>query len=306
MSNSHIHSPATSPKAWKAAERFLRMQEMERPQNIIETRSLGPLSMMEIAQGAGSFPDVAAPVFNLQLMMSANCEGEFGYSGHKFQSWIHHGDIFLAPASCDCNYLLSAPHAIMMIPIPLIAVNAVTEHMMPSFGGDFSGLHSNKFRSDGLRKHLLSLWRGASIDAQALNVDAHGEAMTLIEELLRMAVDPSALRQVRHHLSPHARQRVLDYIDAHLAEDVSLPKLAQVAGLSEYYFMRAFKAELDITAHQYVLQQRIYRAIRLLRVTKTPIAQISLDCGFNDQAHLAHTFARVCGYPPSALRIKVA
>jgi AraC family transcriptional regulator len=282
------------------------MQETERPQDVVSTRAFGPLSMMEIAQGAGSFPDNSAPVFNLQLMMSANCEGEFGYAGHQFQSWINCGDIFLAPASCDCNYVLSASHAFLMIPIPLMAVKAVTEHLMPSFGGDFSRLHSNKFRSDGLRKRILNLWRGAGREAQTSSLDVHGQAMVFIEDLLRLAVDPSALRKVRHHLSPHARQRVLDYIDAHLAEDVSLPKLAQVAGLSEYYFMRAFKAEMGITGHQYVLQQRIYRAIRLLRVTKTPIAQIALGCGFNDQAHLAHTFARLCGYPPSALRIKIA
>jgi AraC-like DNA-binding protein len=189
-----------------------------------------------------------------------------------------------------------------VIPIPQIAVHAVAEHVAPSFSGDFSKLHSGKFRSDGLRKRMLSLWRGAGGDAQALSVDAHGETTVLIEDLLRLAADPGACRQVRHHLSPHARQRLVDYIDVHLAEDVSLPKLAQVCCLSDYYFMRAFKAEMGITAHQYVLQQRIYRAIRLLRVTKLSITEIALDCGFASHQHMSGVFSTFCGRTPLAVR----
>lgn len=306
MSNWYIHSPATHPQAWKAAEVFLSAQATERPQNIIQSRNLGPLKMMEVSQGAGSFPDEAAPVFNLQLVLSSNCQIEVTYSGQQFHSRCYTGDIFIAPANTHSNYTLSAPHAVLLNPIPLAAVSAVAEDVMPSFGGDFSRLHNNKFRSDGLSKRVLGLWHGAASDTQRVSFDANGETLALIEELLRLSVDPNALRPVRYHLSPHARQRVLDYIDTHLPEDVSLPKLANVACLSDYYFMRAFKAEMGITAHQYVLQQRIYRAIRLLRATKIPLAQIALDCGFADQAHLAHTFARVCGYPPSALRLKVA
>jgi AraC family transcriptional regulator len=301
MSIPFIHASATSPQAWKAAEGFLNMQESERPQDVVETRALGPLSMMEVAQGAGSFPDEAAPVFNLQLLTSANCEAEISYSGYKFQLRAHAGDIFLSPANADCNYLVPAAHAVLAIVIPQIAVHAVAEHVAPSFGGDFSILHSNKFSAAGLRKRMLSLWRNVG-HAQALGVDAHGETMALIEDLLRLAMNPSALRQVRHHLSPHARQRVLDFIDAHLAKDVSLPKLAQVACLSEYYFMRAFKAEMGITAHQYVLQQRVYRAICLLRMTKLSITEIALDCGFASHQHMSGVFSALRGRTPLAVR----
>jgi AraC-like DNA-binding protein len=303
MSGLHLHQTPVNPQAWNAAQRFLDMQTSERPQNIVEARSFGPVSMMEVAQGAGSFPDEASSVFNLQTLISANCPAEISYGGQKLRTtWVHSGDICFAPANAHCNYLVSAPHVCLMIPIPLHAVNSVAQHVMPSFRGDFSVLHSRGFRSDAVRTRMYSLWRAAAGDAKAPSVDPHAESLALIDQLLRLSAYPQAIKLARHHLAPLARQRVLDYIDAHLADDVSLPKLAQVAGLSDYYFMRAFKAEMGITAHQYVLQQRIYQAIRLLRATRLTITQIAMDCGFASPQHMSMVFSTVRGRTPLSVR----
>jgi hypothetical protein len=106
MSSLDMYSPASHTEAWDAAEDFLSAQERERPQDVVETRTLGPLSMMEVAQGAGSFPDAAAPIFNLQLVVCANCEVEVCYSGHKFHSRTQAGDI-LFPLSTRIATTLS-------------------------------------------------------------------------------------------------------------------------------------------------------------------------------------------------------
>jgi AraC family transcriptional regulator len=303
MSSLPTDESVISAQPWNAAQGYLDMQAAERPQDVVETRSLGPLRMMEIAQGAGSFPDEAAPVFSLNTIISANCGVEVDYGGQKFHStWFPSGDFVVAPANANCNFIVSAPHLYMSTPIPLAAVKSVAEHIMPSFVGDFSALHSGGFRSHTLRKRVQTLWRAAAGDAKAPSLDPHAEALALIEQLLRLSADPKAIKPQRHHLAPHARQRVLDYIQAHLADDVSLPQLAQVAGLSDYYFMRAFKAEMGITAHQYVLQQRIYRAIRLLRITKQPIAQVASDCGFASHQHMSTVFNALRGRTPQAVR----
>jgi AraC family transcriptional regulator len=293
----------TSPQTWNAAQGYLDMQATERPQDVVETRSLGPLSMLEVAQGAGRFLDAAAPVFALQTLISANCNLEIDYGGQKVHSpGLRSGDMVFSPVNTSCGYLLDAPHVVLAIPIPLTAVKSVAAHVMPSFGGDFSALHSRVFTSNTLRKCMHTLWRAAAGDAKAPSLDPHAEALALIEQLLRLSVDPKAIKPQRHHLAPHTRQHVLDYIQAHLAEDVSLPQLAQIAGLSDYYFMRAFKAEMGITAHQYVLQQRIYRAIRLLRISKLPIAQVALDCGFASHQHMSTVFNALRGRTPQAVR----
>jgi AraC family transcriptional regulator len=58
-------------------------------------------------------------------------------------------------------------------------------------------------------------------------------------------------------LSPQKLKRVLDYIEAHLAEDISLENLATLAGISLCYFSRLFKQSMQVTPHQYVIRQRI-------------------------------------------------
>jgi AraC family transcriptional regulator len=303
MSSLQADHSAINPQAWNAAQGFVDTQATERPQDVVETRNFGPLGMMELAQGAGSFPDEAAPVFNLQTVVSANCHAEVDYGGQKLHSPpFRSGSIFLAPANTCCNYVISADHVILIIPLPLAAVNSVAEQAMPCFSGDFSALHSQGFRSDILRKRMHTLWRVAAGDAKAPSLDPHAEALALIEQLLRLSAYPQAIKPLRHHLAPHARQRVLDYIHAHLADDVSLPTLAQVAGLSDYYFMRAFKSEMGITAHQYVLQERIYKAIRLLRLTKLSITEIAMDCGFASHQHMSGVFNTFRGRAPQVVR----
>jgi AraC-like DNA-binding protein len=303
MSSLQTDGLAVNPQTWSAAEGFVQTQATERPHDLVEARSLGPLKMMELAQDAGFFPDDASPVFNLQLVTSANCGAEIHYGGQKLHfARVHSGNICLSPANTQCGYLIDAPNVVLAIPIPLAAVISVAEQVLPSFGGDFSALHGRWLSSDAVRKRMHTLWRAAAGDAKAPSLDPHAEALALIEQLLHLSADRHAISSPRHHLAPHVRQRVLDYIHAHLAEDVSLPTLARVAGLSDFYFMRAFKAEMHITAHQYVLQQRIYKAIRLLRDTTQSITEIALDCGFASHQHMSGVFNAVRGRTPQAAR----
>jgi transcriptional regulator GlxA family with amidase domain len=52
-------------------------------------------------------------------------------------------------------------------------------------------------------------------------------------------------------------QQVLDYIQTHLDRDLSLVELAETLNLSPTYFASAFKQAIDISPHQYVIQQRV-------------------------------------------------
>ena len=69
----------------------------------------------------------------------------------------------------------------------------------------------------------------------------------------------------RGGVPPRALQRVREFIEAHLEENLSIPALAAVAGLSKFYFARAFKQSVGLTPHDYVVQCRVRRAQELLR-----------------------------------------
>lgn len=115
---------------------------------------------------------------------------------------------------------------------------------------------------------------------------------------------PARLQQFEYAggLSPRQLKQVLDYIEAHLAEDLSLSTLATLAGVSSSYFARLFKRSLGLPPHQYVIRKRVELAARLIQQSDRAIADISLQCGFAHQSHLSRHFKRILGVAPNALR----
>jgi AraC family transcriptional regulator len=103
-------------------------------------------------------------------------------------------------------------------------------------------------------------------------------------------------------LSPQRLQRVRDYVEAHLDDDLSLTVLANVACLSPYHFSRSFKQATGVGPQRYVIQRRLERAKGLLRRTSQPLAQIAQEVGFADQSHLSQIFRREVGMTPGRFR----
>lgn len=97
-------------------------------------------------------------------------------------------------------------------------------------------------------------------------------------------------------------RRVLDYINDHLDRDISLADLATSIDLSSYHFTRLFKQSIGMAPHQYLIEQRIDAAKRLLATTQSSIADIAYQVGFSSQSHLTTLFRRRVGMTPAAYR----
>jgi AraC family transcriptional regulator len=106
-------------------------------------------------------------------------------------------------------------------------------------------------------------------------------------------------------LSPERLQRVRDYVEAHLDEDVSLTVLADIACLSPYHFSRSFKQATGVGPQRYVIQRRVERAKTLLLRTREPLARIAQEAGFADQSHLVSIFRREIGMTPGRFRAEL-
>lgn len=96
----------------------------------------------------------------------------------------------------------------------------------------------------------------------------------------------------------HEMRRALEFIQERLVEDFSMRDLAQFAGLSEFHFSRMFKKSVGLSPHQYVLQQRIERAKRMLMTGSSNLAEVAIQCGFCDQSHFTSHFKRQTGLTP--------
>jgi AraC-like DNA-binding protein len=120
----------------------------------------------------------------------------------------------------------------------------------------------------------------------------------LLEDLSRRF----AIQLPRGGLAPGALRRVTEYIDSHLCEDLALETLAAHAGLSTYHFARAFKQSVGMPPHRYLLQERVKRAVELLKQTEQPLTAIAQSLGFADQSHFSRSFHGLVGLAPSEFR----
>lgn len=112
----------------------------------------------------------------------------------------------------------------------------------------------------------------------------------------------SVAQDTSETLSTRAVAQVIEYIHEHLALELSLTALAQIADMNLYRFARAFKYAIGVPPHQYVLQQRIERAKFLLVNTDLAIHDISYQLGFSSQSHFTTAFRRAIGVTPKAFR----
>ncbi len=120
--------------------------------------------------------------------------------------------------------------------------------------------------------------------------------------LQRYAVRNLQLRNYRQGLPAPRLRAVLEYIDAHLGDDLSIEQLAALAGIGRHYFRKLFRISTGVTVHEYVLQARISRAIYLLQRGELSIVEVALLVGFSSQSHLTAEFRRRLGITPAAYR----
>ncbi len=98
-------------------------------------------------------------------------------------------------------------------------------------------------------------------------------------------------------------QRVLDYIDRHLEDDLALDVLSGVAAFSKFHFHRQFTATFGLSVHRYVQLARLKRAsYRLAYREDERVTDIAMDAGYDAPDAFARAFRQRFGQSPSSFR----
>ncbi|GAA3338698.1 helix-turn-helix domain-containing protein [Amorphoplanes nipponensis] len=179
---------------------------------------------------------------------------------------------------------------------------------------------------------LAARHRDIHVDASMLYVD-HGDVLTSAGtasaldaclHLVRGRLGAAAANRVARSLvvAPHREGGQAQYIERplpaqagtdpiagvlewalrHLAEPLTVERLAGVAHLSRRTFIRAFQASTGVSPAVWVRRQRLDEARRLLESTDLPIDQVSAGCGFGSTVTLRQCFAAAFGTSPSEYR----
>ncbi|KWH36390.1 helix-turn-helix domain-containing protein [Burkholderia stagnalis] len=114
----------------------------------------------------------------------------------------------------------------------------------------------------------------------------------------RLADAAPSFRGRRHALAPKAAARVIDYIEDHLDQRLTLSELAALAAISVPHFKVLFRETLGMPVHRYVVQRRVERAKALLLEGRLSVGQVALEAGFAHQSHLASWMNRLLGVTP--------
>jgi AraC family transcriptional regulator len=123
-----------------------------------------------------------------------------------------------------------------------------------------------------------------------------------LSELLRSQTMNAPDARLRGGLAPAVRRRLAEYIEAHLAEVLTLGMLAQVACLSEFHLARMFRVSFGMPPSAWVAQCRVDRARGLLKSTGLTLQQVAAACGYADLSHFSHRFRDATGTPPGRYR----
>jgi transcriptional regulator GlxA family with amidase domain len=160
-----------------------------------------------------------------------------------------------------------------------------------------------------------SVWTSAGVTA---GIDL---ALALVEEDLGRTISlavarylvvflkrPGGQAQFSEALSLQAAEDTFgalhDWIGKHLAEDLSLPVLAEQAGMSERSFSRHYAESTGLTPARAVERLRVEGARRLLLDTRLPVKRISERCGFGSEETMRRSFLRVLSATPQDYRAR--
>jgi len=121
--------------------------------------------------------------------------------------------------------------------------------------------------------------------------------LSLITMMIQDAVE------VTHQLdlSPFISD-VLDYIDSHVNEPMSLKTLSEHHFVSSYHLAHKFKEETGYTVNQYILRRKLGKAQESLVFSNDPIKKIAADCGYTNLQYFYSLFKKHTGNTPAEMR----
>ncbi len=141
-------------------------------------------------------------------------------------------------------------------------------------------------------------------DLSQLKMDYLSRALC-VDLLIKYSLEPitvSGFKSSLEGLSQHHILLLQDYLETYLSQTIRVGDLASLCGISIAGFSSRFKVSTGMTPYQYLLNMRIKKAKHLLSTSSMPIAEVAVQCGFVDQAHLTSTFRRYTGIQPSVYR----
>ena len=152
---------------------------------------------------------------------------------------------------------------------------------------------------------VATLGRLAALDWDDTGARLHANELGLdvLAQVLARHAGRAPRAGLRGGLAPALRRRLAEWLDAHLAEPVSVGEMAAFCALSEAHFAHAFRASFGVAPHEWIVGRRIERAAALLRARRMlPLDEVARATGHASASHLVRRFKAARGVTPGQYR----
>jgi AraC family transcriptional regulator len=213
------------------------------------------------------------------------------------------GDVLIGPAGCRWRFV--APHGDGDVLLMRLSPDRLDEIGCREAGGTtpIALVPSLAVRDDPIARIARRCLEELQLRGIASELLMDSLTLALAVRLIRAhSTLASAPAELHPALASYRLKRATDYIEAHLADNISLQAVADVASLSTFHFARAFKGATGLSPYRFVIARRVALAVTLLSSTDRELSLIALDCGFSSQQQFTKMFRQATGQTPGRFR----
>jgi AraC family transcriptional regulator len=255
------------------------------------------IELCRIRAGVTRVP--ATPYHRLGIHVGPPVNAFCQCDGHHHRRVQSHGDIDVVPAGLGGTWEDDADCSILRLRVsPALVRQAACDLELDPDGVEIAPQF--QLRDRRIEHIAWALNTELRPDVASDRLYAESLSMALAVRLVQGAV-PRTIASVGQTLSSRQKHRLVDFIQAHLDQDLSLVDLAGVAAISVSHLKVLFRRSFGVTVHQYVIHRRVERAKVLLSLGKMPASEVALEAGFAHQSHMAHCMKRVLGITPGSI-----
>ncbi len=219
-------------------------------------------------------------------------DGEAVFMGEEFQEKLSRGTLLLIPKETYHRFRFWNPdtYTRLVLYFPDTAdIAGILPFAMP---------HLKIFKN--VNSHILHILNRMSYflcsdkSEEELSAFLYGAFLMLLSEI---SIEEKGAVSPRLRESDHLISRCIQYIDTHLAGDLSIETVAREMNVSISSLFHCFKEELGISLHKYIIEKRLIYARKRITENENP-SKIYLQCGYNDYSSFYKAYLKMFGHSP--------
>ena len=236
-------------------------------------------------------------------------DGEGTHLAQNGRTALRSGDVFVIPRGFFHAYqvekklslfnVLFLPERLPMPQLDLCQMTGFQELFMPPDGETaYPFFHLDREQLDEILPLLRELLRESRNADPPSRTCRLGFLMVLLCKLTRFY----CASRKKDEIIPDGINNVIEYMNKHFREEISVESLPKMSRMSRSSFLRAFRKATGSTPLQYQLHLRINYACRELQETNDPVTGIAYRAGFSDSNYFSVRFSRYFGCSPREYR----